>query len=155
MHRRGGFDVGAGALVAVVLCAVATVAVAAFCGSAGRAWAGASDAQASTAGTEAAKASCFSRRNWRGGWRATPDARTIYIRVSGTIYRLDLQSSYSLLKDPFAVLSNQDSAEMICTPLDFRLTVSNRIGGVQSPIVKRMTALTPAQAASLPKRLRP
>ena len=38
-------------------------------------------------------APCFLRRNWVGGWKATPDARTIYIRVSGSVYRLELDSS--------------------------------------------------------------
>jgi|SRR6185312_2274332 len=105
--------------------------------------------------SQARKAPCFFRQEWRGGWKATPDARTIYIRVSGSIYRLDLQSSYSLLKDPFAVLSNKDAANTICTPLDFRLTVSNRAGIEQWPIVKNMTRLTPAEVAALPQKLRP
>ena len=105
--------------------------------------------------SEASKTPCFLRQEWRDGWKATPDARTIYIRVSGSIYRLDLQSSYSLLKDPFAVLSNKDAANTICTPLDFRLTVSNRAGIEQWPIVKNMKRLTPAEVAALPQKLRP
>lgn len=104
---------------------------------------------------ESAQPGCFFRRNWLGGWRASPDARSIYINVSGTVYRLDLVASYSLLKDPFAVLINRGSSETICTPLDFRLTVSNRVGGIQSPIVKRITQLTPEEAKALPKKLQP
>jgi hypothetical protein len=105
--------------------------------------------------TQATEASCFFRRAWLGGWRATPDGRTIYIRVSNTIYRLELRSSYSLLTDPFATLINRGSADTICTPLDFTLTVYNREGVVQWPLVKEMTRLTPDQAAALPKKLRP
>ncbi len=103
----------------------------------------------------ASSAQCFFRRDWDGGWKATPDARTIYIRVSGTVYRLDLQGSYSVLRDPFAILTNKDSADSICTPLDFRLMVSNQAGIEQWPIVKSMTRLTPEEAAALPKKLRP
>jgi hypothetical protein len=110
--------------------------------------------------TRPTQASCFFRRNWLGGWKATPDARTIYIRVSrsifsGPVYRLDLQASYSLLKDPFAILINRGTADTICRPLDFSLTVSNRAGAVQWPIVREMTLLTPDEAAALPKKLKP
>ena len=105
--------------------------------------------------TRPTQPTCFFRSRWLDGWRATPDARAIYIRVSNTIYRLDLQSSYSLLKDPFSKLINKGTADSICTPLDFRLTVSNRAGAMQWPIVKEMTRLTPEQAAALPRKLRP
>jgi hypothetical protein len=105
--------------------------------------------------TRPTQATCFFRRAWDNGWRATPDARAIYIRVANTIYRLDLQSSYSLLKDPFATLINRGTADTICRPLDLRLTVSNRAGIVQWPIVKEITRLTPDEAAALPRKLRP
>ncbi len=150
MHRRGEIDVGGCVLAAAVLSAAT-----ALIRPAGALAADAPTTRTAASATESAKAPCFLRREWRGSFRATPDARTIYIRVSGSIYRLDLQSSYPLLKDPFSVLRNRDSAEMICTPLDFRLTVSNRIGAEESPIVKHMTRLTPAEAAALPKRLKP
>lgn len=145
MHRRLKFDIGARVLAAVALTAAPAFAL------------GPAVADARIAPTEAqsTRAPCFFRRDWRGGFRVTPDARTIYIRVSGSVYRLDMAGSYSLLKDPFAVLSNRDSSSTICTPLDFRLTVSNRTGAKQSPIVKRMTRLTPEQVAALPKKLRP
>jgi hypothetical protein len=153
MHRRFGIDLSAGTLIAAALVgfpahAQATAPASAVADSAGA-------PHLVPAAARSAKAPCFFRRDWVGGWKATPDARTIYIRVSGSVYRLDLQSSYSLLKDPFSVLRNRDSAEQICGPLDFRLTVSNQVGGEQWPIVTQMTRLTPAQAAALPKRLRP
>lgn len=107
------------------------------------------------AATDSTQTPCFSRQAWRGGWRTSPDARTLYIRVGRSVYRLDLAGSYSLLKDPFSVLINRDSANTICTPLDFRLTVSNRVGAVQTPIVRRMTRLTPQEVEALPKKLRP
>ena len=105
--------------------------------------------------TRPTQPTCFFRKAWRDGWRATPDARTIYIRVASSIYRLDLQQSYSLLKDPFSMLINRGTADTICTPLDFTLTVYNRAGAVQWPIVKQMTQLTPDEAAALPKKMRP
>jgi len=98
---------------------------------------------------------CFLRREWNGAWRVTPDARTIYIEVSGQFYRLDLQSSYKVLRDPFAVLSNKGAADTVCGASGFDLLVSNQAGIVQSPIVKRMTRLTPTEVAALPKELRP
>ena len=140
MARRLELAIAAGILTALALCAAAGFAPPAI---------------ASATAAQSAAAPCFFRRDWRGGWKAAPDARAIYIRVSGSVYRLGLQSSYSLLKDPFAILSNKDSAEQICTPLDFRLIVSNRVGAEQSPIVTSMTRLTPQAVAALPKRLRP
>lgn len=99
--------------------------------------------------------SCFFRRNWDGGWKTTSDARTIYIRVSGAVYRLDLQASYPLLRDPWATLIDKGSTDSICSPLDFRFTVSNKVGGEEWPLVKHMTRLTPEEVARLPKQQRP
>jgi len=106
-----------------------------------------------TAGT--APTACFLRRDWTGAWRVTPDARTMYINVSGTIYRLDLEQSYPLLRSAWAVLHDRDSSDAICSAIDFRLSVSDRIGNWQAPIVRRMTRLTAEQAAALPQSLRP
>ncbi|GEM_PF-4521664 len=154
--RRCRLHFCAGVFCAGVLTALLSVAApAASAASSNDGAAAASASDATGAAVPSGGAGCFLRRDWTGGWRVTPDARTIYIRVSGSIYRLDLQSSYSLLKDPFAILSDKDSADTICTSLDFRLTVSNQAGIEQWPIVKRMTRLTPQQAAALPKKLRP
>jgi hypothetical protein len=143
MQHRLGLGIGA-ALIAGGLCAAPASRV--FAETSAPA-----DAQSSAH----ARAPCFFRREWKGGWKTTPDARTMYIRVSRSIYRLDLQASYPLLRDPWAVLGNKDSADTICGPLDFRLTVSNQAGIKQWPLVKRMTRLSPAEAAALPKKLRP
>jgi len=103
----------------------------------------------------AAGASCFLRRNWSQAWRMTPDARTMYINVAGAIYRLDLAQAYPLLRSPWAVLHDTDSSDSICTAIDLRLSVTDRLGNWQALIVKRMTLLTPEEAAVLPKSLRP
>ena len=99
--------------------------------------------------------SCFFRRQWNGSWKVSPDARTIYIDVSGTIYRLDLQAPYQVLRDPWATLINSGSSNTICSALDLRLKVSNQAGIQQWPLVKHMTRLSPEEAAELPKELRP
>lgn len=148
MHRRIRVHFGAVLVTAALYAAIALIRAPVMADTPG------AEHLIATA-NQASKAPCFLRQEWRGGWKSTPDARTIYIRVSGSIYRLDLQSSYSLLKDPFAVLNNKDAANTICTPLDFRLTVSNRAGIEQWPIVKSMTRLTPAEVAALPQKLRP
>ncbi len=100
-------------------------------------------------------APCFFRREWKGTWKTTPDSRTIYIGVAHQIYRLDLDSAYPLLKSPWAVLYNRDSSNSICSAIDFKLVLSNQLGVREAVIVRRLTRLTPAEAASLPKSLRP
>lgn len=104
---------------------------------------------------DAKPTACFLRREWTGAWRVTPDASTLYINVSGAIYRLELDGKYPLLRSPWAVLHDADSAASICTAIDFRLSVSDHIGNEATPIVKKMTLLTAAEVAALPKKLRP
>lgn len=102
-----------------------------------------------------AQGSCFIRRDWTGLWTMAPDARTMYIDVAHRTYRLDLDAPYTLLKSPWALLSNRDSSDVICSAVDFRLVVSDRIGTKQNVIVRHLTLLTAAEAAALPKDLRP
>jgi hypothetical protein len=98
---------------------------------------------------------CFLRRDWTRTWRVTPDARTMYINVGRSVYRLDLAEAYALLKSPWAILHDTDSSDTICTGIDFRLSVSDRNGAWQVPVVRQVTRLTPEQTAALPKSLRP
>jgi hypothetical protein len=107
------------------------------------------------AAPQTSSTACFLRREWTGSWKVTPDSRTIYIKVAGSIYKLDLTQAYPLLQSPWAVLHNTDASDSICSAIDFRLSVSDRIGNWQTPIVKKMTRLSAAQAAELPKHLRP
>jgi|SRR5579862_4643813 len=142
MHRRLRIAIGAGVLIA------AAQSVAPALGQA--------PVPTPSDDNATAAAPCFLRSNWAdGSWRATPDGRTIYIRVARSVYRFELQSSYSILNDPFAILTDRNSTSTICSPLDLNLAVSNRVGAVQSPLVKKITRLTPAEAAALPKKLRP
>ena len=140
------------ALRAAGLLAVGLLAVAALAPS----WGAPGTAEsASRARQEPTDTPCFLRRAWRGGWKAAPDARAIYIDVSGAVYRLDLAGAYPLLRSPLAVLHNADASDAICTANDFHLTVTDFTGVVVSPIVTHLTLLTPAQVAALPPKLRP
>lgn len=107
------------------------------------------------AGEPPARTRCFLLREWSGLWKVTPDSRTMYIRAAGRVYRLDLATAYPLLKSPWAVVSYRDSSNTICSALDLRLVVTDRLGAFYQIIVKKMTLLTPAEAATLPKSLQP
>ncbi|HTX24520.1 MAG TPA: hypothetical protein VMD03_07685 [Steroidobacteraceae bacterium] len=141
-HRRGWLNIALGILVALVVT-----------GPSARASAPVS--AASRNDSPAQPSTCFLRRNWTGAWKVTPDSRTIYINVAGSVYRLDLDQAYPLLKSPWAVLHNTDASTAICTAIDFRLAVSDRTGNWQTPIVRKLTRLSAAQAAALPRNLRP
>ncbi len=104
-----------------------------------------------TPGTER----CFLRREWEGTWKTTPDSRTIYIGVADRIYRVDLDTAYPLLKSPWTVLSDADSNDAICNAIDFKLVLFDPIGIREAIIVRRVTLLTRAETAALPKSLRP
>ena len=99
---------------------------------------------------------CFLRRDWDGGFRVTPDSKTVYIRVSHHwIYRLDLAAPSPLLQSAFAVLNNRGTNDSICSPLDFQLLVSDHTGAQEPSIVSKVTRLTDAEAKALPKKLQP
>jgi hypothetical protein len=100
---------------------------------------------------------CFTLRDWNGTWKTAPDSQAIYIRVRREqIYRLDLEGAHPTLKSPFAVLANRKrSTDVICSPLDFDLLLSDRNGGAAHLIVRKMTLLTSSQVTALPKSLRP
>jgi hypothetical protein len=133
-------------------CSVIAVAAAFFMVSSA---AGAADAASGKSDANDARGRCFNLREWQGGWKTTPDARTIYINVSHRIYRLDLEAAYPLLQSAFSVLRYRDSSNIICDAVDFRLVVSDRIGTTEDVIVRHVTVLTAAEAAALPKTLRP
>ncbi|MGH8227264.1 MAG: hypothetical protein ACREU3_05050 [Steroidobacteraceae bacterium] len=136
--------------------ALAVAGLPAFAAAAGSNAGRNGSAQAAQAGSEhAGAAPCFFRQQWKGLWKVTPDARTMYVRVARRVYRLELATAYPLLKSPWAVVSDRDSSNTICSPIDFRLVVTDRLGAHQAVIVKHMARLTPAEAASLPKKLRP
>jgi hypothetical protein len=101
-------------------------------------------------------APCFLLRDWTGGWKATPDSRTIYIRVSlQDIYQIDLAVDYPLLQLPYATLVDISTDHLICSPIDLQLLVADHAGNSQRLAISKLTRLTPAQTAALPPKMRP
>jgi hypothetical protein len=99
--------------------------------------------------------SCFLRRQWTGNWKVASDSRTVYIRVSNGTYALSLGTATPLLQSAFAVLIDNSSTDSICGPLDLRLVVTDRVSGPIPLIVRKLTRLTDAEVAALPKKMRP
>lgn len=102
------------------------------------------------------KTSCFHISDL-GGWKTTADARTLYIRVNARrVFRLGLAGRCSLLLSPDAYLvTTTRGSDFVCRPIDWDLKVAQEPGGTMGCIVKEMQELTPAEAAALPKKLRP
>ncbi len=98
---------------------------------------------------------CFFSRDWQG-WKATDDGKSIYIRVGRRqIYRLDLASSCPDLNYPSAHLVTQLRGDSICDALDIDLKVSDGSGFAVPCIVRKLSQLSQAEAAALPKALQP
>ena len=99
---------------------------------------------------------CFFTTEWNG-WRATPDSRTIYIRVGvKNIYRLDLANECPELQQANAhLITHLHGSDSICSAVDFDLKVGDTEGFSVPCIVSNLSQLTPDEAAALPKNLRP
>lgn len=100
---------------------------------------------------------CFASTQYQT-WRAA-DAKTVYIRVNGDrFFRLDLARECQTLLWPDArLILRFRGGDMVCSALDIDLKVSTGgPGGIPEPcFTKSLTALTPAEAAALPKKFRP
>jgi len=99
--------------------------------------------------------SCFFvHETW--SWKAA-DAQTMYIRVfPNRFYRLDLVAQCPSLLRPDAQLITVHRSDSICNALDWDLKVRPGMGGIAVPcIVKKMTPLTPAEAAQIPAKFKP
>jgi hypothetical protein len=99
---------------------------------------------------------CFYPNNWNG-WKATPDSKSIYIRVGvNDIYRLDLSAACPSLQEPDAHLVNDvRGPSQICSAVDLDLKVSDGHGFSTGCIVSNVTPLSRDQASALPRNLRP
>lgn len=101
--------------------------------------------------------SCFLITELRG-WKA-PDNKTIFIRVGlNQIYRLDLTASCPLLTMPEShLITKTRGPDIVCSAVDWELSVSEPPPAAmpEACIVKKMTPLTPDQAAAIPPRYRP
>jgi Family of unknown function (DUF6491) len=99
---------------------------------------------------------CFSSRDW-SGWKASPDSKSIYIRVSvSKLFRLDLAQACPTLQWPGAhLVTKLRGSSWICSPLDLDLRVSAGRGTAIPCMVSGITPLSKDEAAALPKKLRP
>jgi len=100
--------------------------------------------------------SCF-RPDEMSGWRATPDAKALYVRVGAShVYRLDLADRCTALNEGGSHLNLRvHGSPSFCSPVDFDLSVSEGHGFSQPCIVSGMTELSPDEAAALPRDLKP
>lgn len=133
--------------LANILCAGALIA-----GLSGLA---ASPALADTATAPSAGRNCFWARDWQGWKSPSPDV--IYIRVrTHDVYRLDLAASASDLSWPNQhLISKFHGSDVVCSPLDLELYVSDGHGMREPLFVKSITKLTPEEAAAIPPKFRP
>jgi hypothetical protein len=115
-------------------------------------------ATAQPAASNARPSQCFEAHDWQG-WKA-PDANTIYIKVlNHAVYRLDLASACpELLYPDVHLITRFRGPTMVCSAVDLDLQVSEGGGGrgFATPcIVGKITPLTPAEAAAIPKKFQP
>lgn len=112
------------------------------------------EAQGQSAGKSPPR-SCFHTSSWKG-WKATPDARAMYIRIErDRVYRLDLDAACRALNAPGATLITKLTGPWICDPLDLQMKVSEGRGFVTPCTVRRNTPLSAGEAQALPKSLQP
>jgi len=109
------------------------------------------------ADAQPAQNACFPITEFRG-WKA-PDTRTIFIRVGlDRVYRLDLANTCSLLATPNShLITKTRGPDLVCSAIDWDLSVSEPPpGNIPEPcIVKKMTPLSPEEAAAIPPKFRP
>jgi hypothetical protein len=103
-----------------------------------------------------APSKCFYTRDWNG-WKASPDAKSIYIRVGvRDLYRLDFSHACSAaLGGGVHLVTRVRGSSLICSPVDLDLKVSDSQGFATPCIVSGITPLSAGDAAALPKNLRP
>lgn len=117
--------------------------------------AGSVDALPAPAPPTGGPSQCFLSSEW-DGWKATPDAKTIYIRVGlNRFYRLDLASSCPALNMAGVHLVTKLHGPWICNALDLDLHVADGHGLITACIVSKVVPLSPAEAAALPRDVRP
>jgi hypothetical protein len=113
-------------------------------------------AAAAAPAAQAASDQCFYSHDW-DGWKATPDSKTIFIKVGvNKIYRIDLARECPTLQAPYAhLITDTPDNNAICTALDLDLRVSDNGGSKVACIPSSIRQLSPEEASALPKNLRP
>ncbi len=83
--------------------------------------------------------------------------RRIYVKVgAGDYFRIDLAHRCASLpyQGNHLVLTPTPGTDLICHPLDLDLKVSEN-GAQESCFIQSITRLTPAEAAAIPKKVKP
>src|SRR5665647_1508822 len=108
-------------------------------------------AQAGPAPQSKPQRACFYSRDWQG-WKPTADGRSMYIRTSPSkLFRIDFVGQCPEIRRPAARLITRSHNDLVCTPLDLDIRVSDGIGPGVPCLVDKITALDAAQVAALPK----
>ena len=97
---------------------------------------------------------CLSTALWDGAWKATPDAKTIYLRVGANqIWRADLADSCPALSRPDARLTTYSFGGMLCAPLGFQVNDGNGFSiGCSATNIRH---LSDEEAKALPPKTAP
>lgn len=110
-------------------------------------------AQAADVAKPKTSRACFLTRDVNG-WSAADD-KTVYIRVGvKDIYRLDLFGTCPDINWNWSIALESHGSSWICSPLDATIIAKSPIGPQRCPVSK-VTKLSPAEAAALPKKHRP
>lgn len=100
---------------------------------------------------------CFRMSQMRG-WKPLPDASGFYFRVNmRDVWVAHFSGSCPMIKRPGVHLVNKVTNDMICSPVEFDVRVSDNIPGFAPVpcIVSEYHQLSPAEAAALPPKLKP
>ena len=98
---------------------------------------------------------CFWITQWEG-WKS-PSPKVLYLGVNmHDVYKVDLGAEASMLDAPGVhLVSEVRGSSSICSALDLRLTVADT-GGMREPLFPvKLTKLTPAEVAAIPKKYLP
>ena len=117
-----------------------------------------SAASLALAGPSQAAGQCF-RIGDMGGWRVTPDATTMYMRMRmpRDVYEVRLRGACPQLKHVGVHLVHKVTSDTVCTPLDFDLRVADNgspMPAIMCPVAS-YRKMSPAEVAALPPKLRP
>ena len=83
------------------------------------------------------------------------DARTLYVRVSRRVYRIDMKSDCQGLRPTSeTIILEPVPSGQICGPLSVNITVGEH-GTAQRCMVDDIVRLSPEEAAALPKSVSP
>jgi hypothetical protein len=89
-------------------------------------------------------------------WRAAGDRAIIIKTRANRYYRLDMGARCPALTFPNPVMVNRFRGASICSPLDWDIRISQGPGSIaMSCTVSKMTRLSPAEVAALPKGQKP